>query len=58
VALEAILRRNDIEPEARLAVFAEIAAHFKTVVEFPQESTDGISAEQYVRNVVDVLFRG
>jgi uncharacterized RDD family membrane protein YckC len=58
IALQAVLRRNDIAPEARLAVFAEIAAHFKKIVEFPQESTDGISDEQYVRNVVEMLFQG
>jgi len=26
-------------------------------VTFPPESTDGISDEQYVRNIVDALFR-
>jgi uncharacterized RDD family membrane protein YckC len=36
IALQAVLRRDDLDPLAR---------------------TDGISDEQYVRNVVDVLFR-
>ena len=36
----------------------QIAEYFKTIVEFPQEATDGISDEQYIRNVVDILFRG
>ena len=58
IALRAVLRRNEFEPGDRLNLFAQIAAHFKGFVEFPQEAIDGISDEQYVRNIVDVLFRG
>ena len=58
LALRAVLRRNEFEPVERLDLFAQIAAHFKGFVEFPQEAVDGISDEQYVRNIVDVLFRG
>jgi len=58
IALQSLLRRNEFEPVARLELFAQITEHFKTIVEFPQEATDGISDEQYIRNVVDVLFRG
>lgn len=57
IALQALLRRNELDPLARLELFQQIASHFKTAVEFPQEATDGISDEQYVRNVVDVLYR-
>lgn len=57
VALRAILRRNEIEPQERLELFSQIAFHFKAVVEFPQEATEGISDEQYVRNIVDLLFQ-
>ena len=35
----------------------EIAAHFRGLVPLPEEATEGISAEQLVRDVVDVLFR-
>jgi hypothetical protein len=58
VALQALLRRGEFEPVERLELFAQIASHFKTIVDFPQEATEGISDEQYVRNIVDVLFRG
>ena len=57
IALQAVLRRNEFAPVARLELFARIAAYLQTIVAFPQEATEGISAEQYVRNVVDVLFR-
>jgi len=57
VALRAIARRNLLEPAARVELFAELAEHFRGKVEFPPEATEGITDEQYVRNVVDVLYR-
>ena len=57
IALQALFRREQLDPEARIELFQEIAAYFKKVVAFPQETQDGISDEQYVRNLVDTLFR-
>jgi uncharacterized RDD family membrane protein YckC len=56
-ALQALLRRNEFDPAARLDLFAVLAAHFRAKTEFPPEATDGITDEQYLRNVVDVLYR-
>jgi uncharacterized RDD family membrane protein YckC len=56
IALQALLRREQLDPEARIELFNKIAVYFKKVVEFPQEAIDGISDEQYIRNVVDVLY--
>jgi uncharacterized RDD family membrane protein YckC len=58
IALEALLRREEIEPEARLALFGEMAQHFRGVVEYPAEVVEQISDEQYVRDVVEILFGG
>ncbi|MEM6280102.1 MAG: RDD family protein [Verrucomicrobiota bacterium] len=57
LALDAVSRRNELEPENRLELFARIADHFREITEFPDEVTSGLSDEQYVRNVVDTLFR-
>jgi hypothetical protein len=57
VALQALVRREAIEPAERIALFAELAEHFKNLVAFPPETTEGMPDEQYVRNVVDILFR-
>jgi len=57
VALQALLRRDALTPVARVELFGELAVHFQSRVEFPAEATDGIADEQYVRNVVDVLYR-
>ncbi len=56
LALTAVLRRDGLDDDARVALFGALARHFAGIVAFPPEITDGISAEQTVRNVVDVLF--
>ena len=57
IALQALVRRDGLEPRSRVILFENIAAHFKSIVSFPVEATDGISDEQYIRNVVDALYR-
>lgn len=57
IALQAILRREEFDPVSRLVLFAEIGAYFRSIVAFPEEATYGITDEQYIRNVVDVLYR-
>jgi uncharacterized RDD family membrane protein YckC len=57
VALEALLRRDELQPQARLQVFAGLAEHFRSLVEFPAEAAEQLSDEQYVRNVVEILYR-
>ena len=56
VALQALLRRDELDARARVELFADIAAHLRSLVAFPAEAVEGVADEQYVRNVVDVLF--
>jgi uncharacterized RDD family membrane protein YckC len=57
IALQALLRRNGLDPLSRVELFGQIAEHFKKIIPFPQEVIDGITEEQFVRNVVDVLVK-
>jgi uncharacterized RDD family membrane protein YckC len=57
IALQALLRRDEFDPPARVELFQNIVAHFKDIVTFPAEAIDGLSDEQYVRNIVDALYR-
>ena len=57
IALQTLLRRNSLVPAHRVELFAELADHFRSMIDFPPEATDGLSDEQYIRNVVDTLFR-
>ncbi len=57
VALDSVSRRDELENSSRLVVFSRLADHFRSQSEFPEEITLGLSDEQYVRNVVDTLYR-
>lgn len=57
IALYAVLRRDTLDPQARVELFADIADHFRSLMEFPEAATLGVADEQYVRNVVEVLFQ-
>jgi uncharacterized RDD family membrane protein YckC len=57
VALLALLRRDELDPVARVELFGELAAHFRSKVEFPPEVVEGMADEQFVRNAVDVIYR-
>lgn len=55
VALQAVLRRERLLPEARVELFRELAARLKSRTDIPAACEDGISDEQFVRNVLQVL---
>jgi uncharacterized RDD family membrane protein YckC len=54
--LGASQRREELDPSARLELFDALARHFQAKVEFPPEALDGLSSEQYARDVAQVLF--
>lgn len=57
LALQALLRRDELEPSARIELFAAMAGHFREKSVYPADATEGLADEQYVRNVVDIVFR-
>lgn len=57
ILLQALLRRDSLELDARLDLFRELATFLRALAPFPQETTDGLSDEQYVRNAVEVIYR-
>ena len=57
LALQALVRRDELEPVARVHFFAELAEHFKALVAFPPEAVEAMPDEQYIHNVADILFR-
>ena len=57
IALEALHRRDTLDPTARLRVFDAVAAHFRSLVEFPEEATLQITSEQYVRNCIEIILK-
>jgi len=57
IALQALARRDEFDGFARIELFAALAAHFRQMAEFPADVLETMPDEQYIRNVVDVLFR-
>jgi uncharacterized RDD family membrane protein YckC len=57
IALQSLIRRNELDPQSRLTLFKELASHFHSKVKFPEEAFHGITDEQYIRNLVDVLYK-
>jgi uncharacterized RDD family membrane protein YckC len=57
IALQALLRREEFTPAERVELFAQLTSHFGKLVSFPADATEGITDEQYIRNVVEVLYR-
>jgi uncharacterized RDD family membrane protein YckC len=57
LALDSLRRARTLDKEESVRIFEDMAAYFQTIVEFPPEATEMIGAEQYVRNVVDVIYR-
>lgn len=57
VTFEALLRRDQFEPAARLELYRGLAARFQSAADFPTTATEDLSDEQYLRNVLEVLAR-
>jgi uncharacterized RDD family membrane protein YckC len=56
LALETLLRRDELEPAARLEVFGDLANQLRVLVAYPPEVVEQLSDEQYVRDVVEIVY--
>jgi uncharacterized RDD family membrane protein YckC len=57
LVLEAITRRAELEPDFRLNLYRQLAQRLRSLVTFPEETLEGMTDEQYVRNIVDLIYR-
>jgi len=55
-AWQAVTRGDKLDPNSRQEIFAVIAAHFRSLTPIPSDLSEGISDEQFVKNVLDVVF--
>jgi uncharacterized RDD family membrane protein YckC len=56
IGLEALLRRERMDADARLEVFGELAAYLRELVPYPLELTEQIGDEAYVRDVIAIVY--
>lgn len=54
--LKALIRRNLLKIEARREIYSQIVQELAKCAKFPQEATDGLSNERYLKNCVDILY--
>lgn len=57
IALSALLRRDEFDPQARVELFDELATYVQSIVEFPAEAVESMTSEQYIRNTAEILYR-
>jgi uncharacterized RDD family membrane protein YckC len=57
-AVRAVTLRDGYDPLARIVLFRELAAHFRSLVKFPEEAVENLTDEQYVRCVLRVIYAG
>jgi uncharacterized RDD family membrane protein YckC len=57
IALEAVGRRAELDPSSRIELYRQVAHRLRSLVSFPEETLEGMTDEQYVRNIVDLIYR-
>jgi uncharacterized RDD family membrane protein YckC len=56
LAVRAVTLRDGYDPRARIQLFRDLATHFKSLVQFPDEAVENLTDEQYVRCVLRVIY--
>jgi uncharacterized RDD family membrane protein YckC len=56
LAVRAVAQRDSYDPHARLELFADLAAYFRSLVRFPETALEGLTDEQFVRSVLRVIL--
>jgi len=56
IAVRAITGRDGYEPAARVELFQELGAYFRSLVRFPESAVEGLTDEQYVRSALRVIY--
>jgi uncharacterized RDD family membrane protein YckC len=56
IAVRAVAARDGYDPQARVELFSELAAYFRELVPFPEDALEGLTAEQFVRSVLRVVY--
>lgn len=54
--LASLVRREQFEPAARVRLFRELGRQVRELVEFPEEATESLTDEQYIRNAAEIVF--
>ena len=56
MTVRALAQRDGYDPVARIGLFAELSAYFRTLVAFPESALEGLTDEQYLASVLRVIY--
>jgi uncharacterized RDD family membrane protein YckC len=56
MAVRAVTQRDTYEPLARVELFRDLSAYFRSLVQFPEAALEGLTDEQFVRSVLRVVY--
>jgi hypothetical protein len=57
MALQALLRPDEFDQNARVELFYELAFVFERRSNYPADATDGVADEQFLCNVAEIIYR-
>jgi hypothetical protein len=58
LVLKSLIRRKTLETTARTEIYESLVELLKKYAKFPQEATDGLSDERFLKNTVEILYGG
>ncbi|HLK67836.1 MAG TPA: RDD family protein [Bryobacteraceae bacterium] len=58
IAVRALTQRDGYDPPARVELFRDLGAYFRSLVRFPDVAVEGLTDEQYVRSALRVIYGG
>ncbi len=57
ISLHALIRRDELTPDARIEVFKNLASYFRDILGSELDDINTLSDEKLVRNIVEVIFQ-
>ncbi|MCK5845656.1 MAG: RDD family protein [Victivallales bacterium] len=58
IVVKSLIRGKTLNMDARIEIYEALAGLLKTYAKFPQEATEGLSNERFLRNTVEILYAG
>ncbi len=57
LGLQALLRRKELDDDSRFALYEQLAEHFRHQSAFPDQATNHLTPEQFLRNCIDICYQ-
>jgi uncharacterized RDD family membrane protein YckC len=58
LVVKALIRGKTLEADAKMKIYESLVSLLQTYAKFPQEATEGLSNERFLRNTLEILYTG